>query len=113
PRKKIGEEAFGKLRVPMKEGDHRLLFDPENRARQNCACCGHAKRLTRQTALSEEAGFRQDGDHGFFAALGYHRELHLAALDVEHRVRRVSLRKDGFIGLLRMSSFSSREFREE
>ena len=58
---------------------------------------GHAKRLARQTALAEEAAFRQDGNHGFFATLGYNRELHLAALDVEHRIRRVPLRKDGFI----------------
>jgi hypothetical protein len=54
----------------------------------------HAKRLTRQTALAKEASFRQDGHHRFFALLGHNRELHLAALDVENRIRRVPLRKD-------------------
>ena len=98
PGKQIGEKAFGELRVPMKECDHRSLFDPDNCALLNCAGGGHAKRLTRKTALAEETGFRQDGNHGFFATLGYHRELHLAALDVEHRVCRVPLRKDGFVG---------------
>ena len=71
---------------------------------------GHAKRLARQTALAKETVFRQDGNDGFFAALGYNRELHLAALDVEHRIRRVPLRKDKFIRLVLPAGFSSRSF---
>jgi hypothetical protein len=66
--------------------------------------------LARQTALAEETSLRQDGNDGFFATLGYNRELYLAALEVEHRISRVSLRKDEFTTLVLPTGFSSREF---
>ena len=71
---------------------------------------GHAKRLPRQTALAEKATFRQDGNHRFFALRGYSRELHLATLDVEHSIRGVSLREDGFIKSVFPTGLSSSEF---
>jgi hypothetical protein len=66
--------------------------------------------LTRQTALTEKATFWQDGNDGFFALRGYSRELHLAALKVEHRISGVPLRKDGFILLVFLFAFSNAEF---
>ena len=89
----------------------RVVRDADNRAPLNYAGRGHAELLSRQTTLTKETGFRQDGNHGFFATLGHHRELHLATLDVKHRIRCVSLRKDGFIGEVRLTRFSSGEFR--
>jgi hypothetical protein len=49
--------------------------------------------LARQTALAKEATFRQGDNHGFFAMLGFNGELHLAALDVEHRICRAPCEK--------------------
>ena len=71
-----------------------------------------AEPLSRQTALAEEAVVWQNGNHRFFAGLRYHRELHAAALDVEHRVRRVPLGKDRFLSEVRPSRFSSGQFRQ-
>jgi hypothetical protein len=107
PGKKIGKKAFSELWLLMEECDHCTFFDPDNRAPRNSAGGGHANWLTRQTALAKEAGFRQDGNHGFFATLGDNREFHLAALDIEHGIRRVPLRKDEFIGLVFANGFSS------
>ena len=68
PGKKIGEKAFGKLRFPTDEGDHRLLFDPDNHALLVGTGRGHAEPLSRQTALAEETVLWQNGNHCFFAA---------------------------------------------
>ena len=90
----------------MEHAYHYPLLHPNDGAQFDCASGGHAKRLARQTALAKEATFRQDGNDGFFATLGYSREFHLAALEVENRIRRVPLRKDGFITLVLLAAFS-------
>ena len=69
--------------------------------------------MTCETALAKEAGFRQDGDHRFFAPLGYHRKLYLAALDIENGIRTVALRKDGCILFVLRGLFSNTEFSQE
>jgi hypothetical protein len=78
-----------------------------------CSRGGHTQGLTRQTAFAEEASFRQDGHYRFFALLGHDRELYLAALDVENRIRRISLRKDGRVRWVLMSGLSTVDFCEE
>jgi len=108
--KQIGEKAFGKFRFLVEHAYHDSLLDPNDGAPFDGASGGHAKRLACQTALAKEASFRQDGNDGFFATLGYNRELYLAALDVEHRIRRIHLRKHGFISLVLSAGFSSRQF---
>src|SRR6266566_990393 len=42
----------------------------------------------------------QNGDYGFFSALGNHRELELAFLDVENHGSDVALREDNLILLI-------------
>jgi hypothetical protein len=106
PGKHVGEKGCGKFRFLMEQAHHYPLLHPNDGAPFDCASGGHAKRLARQTALAKEATFRQDGNDGFFATLGYSREFHLAALEVENRIRRVPLRKDGFITLVLLAAFS-------
>jgi len=110
PGKQINEKAFGKFRFPMEQTYHYQTLHPSDGAPFDNARGGHAKRLARQTALTEKATFRQDGNDGFFALRGYSRELHFAALEVEHRIRCVPLRKDGFILLVFLFAFSNAEF---
>ena len=114
PGKQIGEKAFGKFRFLMEQARPLPALSTRMMVlRWTARGGGHAKRLARQTALAKKATFRQDGDDGFFALLGYSRELHLAALDVEHRIRGVSLRKDGFILFVLPTGLSDREFGQE
>jgi hypothetical protein len=111
PGKKIRKKSFRKLRFSTKEVDHRLLFDADNHALLVDSGCRHAAPLFRQTALAEEAVLWQNGNHRFFATLRYHSELYPAVLDVEHRIRRVPLRIDRFIGVVLLTSFFSGKFR--
>src|SRR5579872_77264 len=53
--------------------------------------------LPSQTALTKKAPAQQDCDYSFFATRGGHRELHRAALDVEHSIGRIPLRKDDLV----------------
>ena len=53
--------------------------------------------MTSKTAFAKKAIPQQDGDYRFFAARSGYRELHRAALDVEHSVGAVPLRKNDLI----------------
>ena len=94
----------------MEQTHHYSILHPNDGAPFDCAHGGHAKQLARQTAFAEKATFRQNGDDGFFALRGCSRELHFAALEVEHRISGVPLRKDGLILLVFLLVFSNAEF---
>jgi hypothetical protein len=87
--KQVSEKVFGKLRFLTEDCEHRLHCHPKNGCPLDCACGGRATRLASQTALAEETSFRQDGNLCGLAAPGGGGELHIAALDVEHRIRRI------------------------
>jgi hypothetical protein len=53
--------------------------------------------LPSKTALTKKATPQQDGDYRFFATRSGHRELHRAALDVEHSIGSVPLRENDLI----------------
>jgi hypothetical protein len=53
--------------------------------------------LPSKTAFAKKATPQQDGDYRFFATRSGHRELHRAALDVEHSIGSVALRKNDLI----------------
>jgi hypothetical protein len=59
-----------------------------------------------QAALAEELAGLQDGDYRFLALLGEHSKLHLAFLDVKHRVRDVALREHVLIPVKFQDRFS-------
>jgi hypothetical protein len=51
--------------------------------------------------------------HGFFAPLGDNRQLHLAALHIEHRVRRIALRKHRLFHRIVPARLPRRELRQQ
>jgi hypothetical protein len=53
--------------------------------------------LSSQTSFAKKTTSQQDGDYRFFATRRGHRELHGAALDVEHSIGFVSLRKNDLV----------------
>jgi hypothetical protein len=57
----------------------------------------YAMRLPGETSFTEEIVRSKHCDDGFLALLRNDGELHLAALDVEDRVRRISLGEDGLV----------------
>ena len=70
-------------------------------ALQTSVGCRHAPRLSRQAALSAEFVWTQDRNNGFPSLLGNDRDLDLAFLDMEHRIRRLALRENDFTLLVR------------
>jgi hypothetical protein len=53
--------------------------------------------LPSKTAFAKKATPQQDGDYRFFATRGGHRKLHRTALDVEHSISLVPLRKNDLV----------------
>ena len=53
--------------------------------------------LTREAPFTEELTGAKRGDDRFLAVLGGHRELHLAAQQKVHGVRRLTLHEDGVV----------------
>ena len=105
----VREKVLGELRLTMEQVLHDRLFDANDRAGFKCVCGGNAQQLASQGGFTEEAGRRKMGDYGFLAARRYDGELDLAALDVEDRIGRVALRKDGFTGQVFAPRFSGHE----
>ena len=55
----------------------------------------------------------QDGDYGFLSLFGNHRELELAFLNIENRVREIALRENNLIVLILRYRFSLADFGEK
>jgi hypothetical protein len=66
--------------------------------------------LPPQTTFAKKATPQQDGDDRFFATRSGHRELHRAALDVEHSIGFVPLRKNDFVVSVVPQTHSITEF---
>jgi hypothetical protein len=69
--------------------------------------------LPPQTTFAKKATPQQDGDDRFFATRSGHRELHRAALDVEHSIGFVPLRKNDFVVSVVPQTHSIAEFLAE
>ena len=61
----------------------------------NRRCSKRPQRLSSQTTLAKKVAVLQDSDYSFLSTLGHDRQLHVAILDVEHRVSLIALPKDG------------------
>src|SRR3984893_8916521 len=97
PRQQIRHEQFGKVRLVMNGGDHdRFLYASNHTFIGGSGGCD-AQRMAIQTSFAKKVAGSQDCDDCFLALLGNDRELDLALLDVENRVRDLSLRKDNLI----------------
>jgi len=54
-------------------------------------CGGHSQRLPAHASFAEEVALPQNGHHGFTSVPGRHCQLHIATLNVEHRVSFITL----------------------
>src|ERR1700740_494393 len=79
---------------PVKRKHHGFLVNAQKFAIRHCGCRPHSQSLSGQATFSEELSLAQDPQRCFLANLGYNSESNLACLDVEHRVSRITLRKD-------------------
>jgi hypothetical protein len=53
--------------------------------------------LSDQATFAKEVALPQDSDHSLLATLGGDCQLHIAILDVKHRISFIALRKDGLL----------------
>src|SRR5437016_11150254 len=84
----------------MQRPYHCFFVDSKDRALGHRGRRGHAKRLSREASFTKEISAPQDCDDRFLPPRGEDRQLHLALLDVKHRVRGTALREDeGFLSI--------------
>src|SRR5208282_5479468 len=95
---RISEELPGELRIAAKQVHHGLFFYAHNGAVQERARRGAVDCLTSQAIFPEEAALGKNGEDRLLAVIRLNGEPDLARLDVEHRIRRLSLREDWLIG---------------
>src|SRR5437016_250103 len=82
----------------MEHPDHCFFLQSKDGALGHRCRRGHAKRLSREASFTKEISAPQDCDDRFLPPRGEDRQLHLALLDVKHRVRGIALREDdGFL----------------
>src|SRR5450759_2099356 len=107
------DEEFGKRWVFMDYANQRGLSHSRNRRLMNRRRCGHPHGSCGQTALAKEVAFPQYGKDCLLATLRQNRELHVSPVDVEHRIRRISLREDGIVVSVLPASLSRANFLEK
>src|ERR1700686_4168633 len=96
-RKQIRDNQRCEPRLLLDDSDHRASLHSCYRGRLNCRCSKRPQRPAHQTALTKKVTLPQDREHRSFTAPGCNREFHVAILDVEHRIRRIALAKDGLL----------------
>ena len=97
----------------MEGGDHGRLGYASDQAFIHCRSCCDAQTMAIQTSFAEKVTRPQNGDYGFLALFGNHRELELAFLDVENGVRRRRpARKQFDRSDISLSSFPRQPWRE-
>src|SRR5438093_4194962 len=79
----------------MEHPDHCFFLHSKDRAFGHRGRRGHAKRLPREASFTKEISAPQDCDDRFLPPLREDRQLHLALLNVKHRVRGITLGEDG------------------
>src|SRR5580704_11262255 len=94
PAQQMSNEHLGERRFPMDHQDDGRLFQADDDGVRHGRDRRHTLHLPGKTSLAEEFVRVQDCDDGFFALLRNDGDLHLALLDIEHRVANFALRKD-------------------
>src|SRR5207244_2276401 len=89
--KLVHEETHPGPRRP----DHFFFLESKDGALRHRGRRGHAKRLPREATFTKKIPAPQDCDDRFLPTRGEDRQLHLALLNVKHRVRATTLREDG------------------
>src|ERR1700730_13100402 len=97
PSQKMGNEHPGERWFPMDHADNSRFFQAGDDGVRHPRDRRYALRLPGKTSFTEEIVRSKHCDDGFLALLRNNGDLHLAALDVEDRIRRVSLGKDDLV----------------
>jgi hypothetical protein len=97
PAKKMGNEHLGERWFLMDHADNSRFLQSHDDGFRHRQDRRYALRLPGQTSFPEEFVRFKNCDDGFLALLRNDGDLHLAFLDVEDRIRRVSLGKDGLV----------------
>ena len=90
----MGNEHLGERWLLMDHADNRRFFQAHDDGVHYRRDRRYPPRLPGKTSLTEKIVRSKHCDDGFLALLGNDGDLHLAALDVEDRIRRVSLGKN-------------------
>jgi hypothetical protein len=90
----IRHEKLRKRGLGVEHLEYRVLLEPHQRAVSERCGRRHTQRLPGQAALTKEGLGLEDSDYRFLTARRDDCELHLALLDIEHRVGGAALRKD-------------------
>ena len=97
PTEKMGYEQLGERWFLMEHAENHRFFQSHDDGVRHRRGCRYAQRLPGQTTFTKEFGRSKNPDDGFLALLRNDGDLHLALLDVEDRIRRVSLGKDDLV----------------
>ena len=87
----MGNEHLGERWLLMDHADNRCFFQPHDDGFRHRRHRRYAPRLPGKTSFTEEFVRSKHCDDGFLALLRNDGDLHLAALDVEDRIRGISL----------------------
>lgn len=91
------EEQLGENGVVVKQPEHDLFVNADEIGVFHGSCRSHVCQLPGKTPFPKKDARLQYGDNGFFALLRDYGQFDLACQDIEHRLRRLSLRKDNLL----------------
>src|ERR1700730_972680 len=100
----MGNEQFGERWFLMDHAENRRLLQACDDGFRHSRDRRYALRLPRKTSFTEEFVRSKNCDDGFLALLRNDGDLHLAFLDVEDRIRRVSLGKNDLVLVVRINA---------
>src|ERR1700730_10554708 len=100
----MGNEQLGERWVLMDHAENRRFLQEHDDGFRHRPDRRYALRLTGQTTFTDEIVRSQNCDDGFLALLRNDGDLHLAFLDVEDRIRRVSLGKNDLVTVVRTNA---------
>jgi Beta-lactamase len=104
PAQKMGNEHLGERWFLMEHADNGRFFQSDDDGFRHCRDRRYPQSLSGQTSFTEEVVRSKNCDDGFLALLRNDGDLHLAFLDIEDRIRRVSLCKDDLVFAVRINA---------
>src|SRR5450631_576241 len=104
PAKKMRDEHLGERGFLMDHPDDSGFFQPHDDRLRQRRDRRYSPRLAGKTSFAEEFVRSMNCDNCFLALLRNDGELHLAVLEEEDRIRRVSLRKDDLVTAVRTNA---------
>ena len=93
----MGDEHLGERWFPMDHADNRRFLQSHDDGVRQRRDRRYPLHLPGQTSFTEELVRTQNCDDGFLTLLRNDGDLHLAFLDIEDRIRGISLGKDDLL----------------